>query len=225
MKKIILFTCLLNLPFLLLAQRSYKNLKRKVDQLSEINYQIFEMHKEDTIVIGYLSSINPEIRNGEFKFFTNKGELIAIGNYKQDLPSGIWYYHKGGEVLKEINYDKTLEFLKSDTTKYKAEYFMVEQMPKFQGKSQDNFRIYIRENLIYPIYARTKGLEGKVMIQFTVNEEGVVGGVSVQRTTGNVDFNMEAIRIVSESPNWEPGKQKNIAVPVRFVFPVVFELK
>jgi hypothetical protein len=35
----------------------------------------------------------------------------------------------------------------------------------------------------------------------------------------------EAVRVVSESPDWTPGKQRGKAVDVQFTFPITFILQ
>jgi hypothetical protein len=35
----------------------------------------------------------------------------------------------------------------------------------------------------------------------------------------------EAIRVISSSPDWEPGKQRGKAVNVMFTFPITFALQ
>ena len=35
----------------------------------------------------------------------------------------------------------------------------------------------------------------------------------------------EAVRVVSSSPKWKPGKQRDRAVKVTYTFPVIFQLR
>ncbi|NCB99023.1 MAG: energy transducer TonB, partial [Bacteroidia bacterium] len=35
----------------------------------------------------------------------------------------------------------------------------------------------------------------------------------------------EAARVVASSPKWTPGRQRNKAVKVRYIFPVIFQLR
>ena len=225
-KLILLLTIFLNLTLLSLAQKSYNNLIKEIIPISDSTFQLIEKDKNDTIVTGMLTAINPEVRNGEFKFFDKNGRILVKGIYQDNTPSGIWYfYNKKGEILREIDYNKAIEFIKSDTIKYKGKiFFTVEHMPKFRGGDLDKFKLYVQKNLEYPIYSKIRGNVGNPTVQFTVDEKGKVGGVSIQRSAGDIDLNMEVLRIISESPNWEPGKQRNNPVHVRFVIPVVFQL-
>ena len=42
---------------------------------------------------------------------------------------------------------------------------------------------------------------------------------------GEVALDKEAVRVVSSSPKWTPGKQRERAVPVTYTFPVIFQLR
>jgi len=103
-------------------------------------------------------------------------------------------------------------------------YFNVEQMPKFQGKSADEFRLFIQKNLKYPEEAQKLGKEGRVFIAFTVGKNGDVKDVDVARGV-HPSLDQEAIRVVNISPRWEPGLNEGKEVNVRYTFPIVFKLK
>jgi protein TonB len=61
------------------------------------------------------------------------------------------------------------------------------------------------------------------MVSFRVTAEGKVTDVSVLRGV-DPSLDKEAVRVISMSPLWTPGKQRNKNVPVRFMFPVIFKL-
>lgn len=86
------------------------------------------------------------------------------------------------------------------------------------------FRKYIAENLEYPINASDKGISGRVVVQFAVDTGGhVVDVVVVQSVDPALD--REAVRVVSSSPEWEPGIKDGEKVSVIFTFPINFVLQ
>ncbi|MCB2194357.1 MAG: energy transducer TonB [Bacteroidetes bacterium] len=103
-------------------------------------------------------------------------------------------------------------------------FFVVEDMPTFQGQSSDAFRIYIQQNLKYPVIAQENGVSGRVFVQFDVNAKGEVTNVVVVRGV-DPSLDKEAVRVVKSSPRWTPGKQRGRPVRVRFTFPIVFQLQ
>ena len=102
-------------------------------------------------------------------------------------------------------------------------FFVVEEMPSFQGQGQEGFKSYISQNLRYPDQAADNGISGKVYVQFVVNSKGnVVDAVVIRSVDPALD--KEAIRIVMSSPSWAPGKQRGKNVKVQFTFPINFIL-
>jgi periplasmic protein TonB len=100
----------------------------------------------------------------------------------------------------------------------------VEQMPEFPG-GQDSLYRFISKQIKYPVAAMHKGIEGKVVLRFVVNEDGSLGNISVARSAGDSLLNKEAMRVVSIMPLWKPGKKNGQAVKTYYMLPVVFKLK
>ena len=103
-------------------------------------------------------------------------------------------------------------------------FFIVEEMPDFQGGGQDAFRRYISENLRYPQVAADNGTEGRVFVQFVVNEDGAVSDATIVRGI-DPSLDREALRVVMSSPRWTPGRQRGEPVRVAFTFPINFVLQ
>jgi protein TonB len=103
-------------------------------------------------------------------------------------------------------------------------FIIVEDMPTFQGGDQNAFRTWIQQNLRYPEIAQENGISGKVYVQFAVNSKGEVVDVKVVRGVDPA-LDKEAVRVVSSSPKWVPGKQRGKPVKVQFTFPIVFVLQ
>lgn len=98
--------------------------------------------------------------------------------------------------------------------------WIVEDMPEFPC-GEAALRKYITENTIYPDEAKSKGLEGKVFINFLVNKTGDVEDVKVARGVDPLLDN-EAIRVVQSMPKWKPGSQRGKPVAARFTVPITF---
>jgi len=236
MKKYLLIAIIiLNSSIISMAQKPIEFIK-EIKQLPDGSFQIIEKNKEgDILLIGVLSSINPEIRNGVFYFYYSNGIIEAKGEYSGDLPSNIWkYYDKQGNIVKSIDYNKTIDFLNADTIEPKEVYTIVEQMPYLKTYNSETiknknfadshalFNKYIQENLVYPIHAAKMDVSDFVYMNFVVDETGKICSVRVLQSSGNLDLNMEALRVISESPRWEPGRQRNNPVKVAFNMPIRF---
>jgi len=101
-------------------------------------------------------------------------------------------------------------------------YTFVENMPQFPG-GDEALRRYMSRTVEYPQMERDNGIGGKVLAQFTVNEDGTVSDIQILRSPSN-GFNREVIRVIKTLPLFKPGMQQGKAVKVRFVLPVMFNL-
>ncbi|MDO4212779.1 MAG: energy transducer TonB [Bacteroidales bacterium] len=117
------------------------------------------------------------------------------------------------EVAEEVVEEEAIPFL------------LVEEKPKFRGGDANAlFSSWVAKNLNYPEVAKENGVQGRVMLQFTVNPDGSVSNVKVLRGV-DPSLDEEAVRVVSSSPKWTPGKQRDRAVKVTYTFPVIFQLR
>ena len=101
---------------------------------------------------------------------------------------------------------------------------LVEEKPSFQGGDANQFSKWVNSRLEYPEIAKENGVQGRVTLQFTVEKDGSVTKVKVLRGV-DPSLDKEAVRVVSMSPKWKPGKQRDRAVPVTYTFPVIFQLR
>ena len=109
--------------------------------------------------------------------------------------------------------------VESGTGKSDKPFTYVEQMPLFNG----DMTAYLNSHIQYPEAAREANAEGRVVVQFIVNEDGSVSNATVIRSASPYLDN-EALRVVNSMPHWKPGKQNGIPVKVYFTLPVSFVL-
>lgn len=102
-------------------------------------------------------------------------------------------------------------------------FVFIEDKPTFMGKEHSEFSRYIGRNLRYPEVAAQNGIQGKVFIEFVVDTDGSVINVKVIKGVDPL-LDQEAVRVVSSSPKWEPGRQRNKPARVSFTFPIIFRL-
>jgi TonB family C-terminal domain len=101
----------------------------------------------------------------------------------------------------------------------------VDVKPKFDGNEDGiAFRKWVQENLMYPESAIQKESQGHIMVQFTISEAGDVKDVKILKGV-SPDLDAEAMRAISDSPKWTPGKHEGKPVEVSYIFSIVFELR
>jgi TonB family protein len=82
---------------------------------------------------------------------------------------------------------------------------------------------YIAANLKYPLEARTKGIQGKVFVEFIVNTDGTLSDIHAVKGIGG-GCDEEAVNVIQGSPQWAPGKQGGSIVRQKMVMPINFQL-
>ncbi|MDX1547863.1 MAG: energy transducer TonB [Rhodothermales bacterium] len=97
-------------------------------------------------------------------------------------------------------------------------FVVVENMPELIGGLGA-----IQKDIKYPEIARKAGVEGRVIVQFVVNEQGQVVDPVVVRGIG-AGCDEEALRVVKQA-KFKPGKQRGKAVKVKMSLPITFKLK
>ncbi|MEX0681182.1 MAG: energy transducer TonB [Balneolales bacterium] len=96
-------------------------------------------------------------------------------------------------------------------------FTIVEDMPQLEGGIQA-----IYEHLRYPEIARQAGVEGRVIVQFIIDENGLVQDPVVIRGIGGGcdEAAVEAVRQLV----FTPGRQRGRPVRVRYSLPITFRL-
>jgi TonB family protein len=101
-------------------------------------------------------------------------------------------------------------------------YTFVDQMPEYPGGTNALLK-YIQSKVKYPANAKQNGVEGKVMVQFIVDEKGNVVNPKIIKGIG-YGCDEEALRVIKLLPGWIPGKQGGKPVKVKMVIPFSFKL-
>ncbi len=119
---------------------------------------------------------------------------------------------------------KEVEVQEEEVEEEAIPFQLVEQKPSFNGGDANTFSKWVNERLNYPEIAKENGVQGRVTLQFTVEADGRVTNVRVLRGV-DPSLDAEAVRVVSSSPKWKPGRQRDRAVKVTYTFPVIFQLR
>ncbi len=99
---------------------------------------------------------------------------------------------------------------------------IVETLPQYPGGEAALFK-HIADNLRYPALARENGIQGRVIVQFTIRKDGTVGDVKVVRGVDD-SLDAEAIRVVKTLKRFTPATQNGQPVNVRYTCPITFRL-
>lgn len=97
-------------------------------------------------------------------------------------------------------------------------FVVVEQMPELIGGLAS-----IQNKIKYPEMALKAGIEGRVVVQFVIDEKGNVRNPVVVRGIGG-GCDEEAVKAVSQA-KFIPGRQRGRPVLVQYSIPVTFKLE
>jgi len=185
-------------------------------------YSITRIQNDGMILYtGFLKSKKPLIKSGVFTFYSPSGHLAALGYYDNDILTGEWMFFKtktdpsgmtDNNIPRIVDYDKVHTYMRNERLVKPVPIPITEVSPSYNGGDyRIEFEKYITENLIYPAFPRYEGIEGQVLIQFRISEKGEVREPAVVRSS-HKDFTVEALRLIIEAPDWEPGIHNKKAV-------------
>lgn len=144
----------------------------------------------------------------EFRLTDNKQEVKNAIRMK--MPEKVDNYGAGHIPVLENPSDENIV------------YHVVDNMPEFPG-GMKALMSFIDNNIQYPAEARKKGMQGRVVIQFIVDENGYIIEPNIVRSV-EPSLDEEALRIIKTLPKWKPGTLQGKAVKVKYTVPVAFKL-
>jgi len=101
-------------------------------------------------------------------------------------------------------------------------YDKPETEAEFPGGFEAMFK-WVADHLKYPEECKANEIQGNVIIQFVVNEDGSLSDAKILRSPDKA-LSQEAVRVVKAMPKWKPAKQGEKAVRSYFRLPIVFKL-
>ena len=100
-------------------------------------------------------------------------------------------------------------------------FIVAEKMPEPVG-GYSNFYKTISKSIKYPAKAKQRGTEGRVFVEFVVDQQGNPINLKVTKGIGD-NCDQEALRVL-KLMKWEPGKQRGNPVLVKMTMAISFRL-
>ncbi|UOB16960.1 energy transducer TonB [Abyssalbus ytuae] len=112
-------------------------------------------------------------------------------------------------------------------------FAVIEEVPIFPGCEGtpkelmrkcfvDKVQEHIRRNFRYPPDALQDNIQGKVFVQFTIDQKGNI--TDIKSRAPHILLQESAEDLVASLPKMTPGKQRGQAVKVNYSLPVIFKL-
>lgn len=146
-----------------------------------------------------------------------------IENYKtegwDDLIHAFGHANSKADLIKLMTVFKTI---KREEDSDIDVFIPVEHHPEYPGGNAAMMK-FLSDNMRYPVIAMDNGIQGRVILNFIVNEDGSLSDIQVVRGV-DPELDKEAVRLVKSMPKWIPGEEKGEKVKKRFTLPIIFRL-
>ncbi len=160
----------------------------------------------------------------EYRNIKNNG-LVQIKRYKNDIPFGTWvFYIKGAErkvTYQTEDYDSIPKYdIKSNSliSTYTGKF-----IPPRLKNNTNHISIFIAKNIRYPLYAQEKKIQGTVLGQFVIDENGDIQDITIKKSAHQL-LDLEAMRVMRRFPKFIPAKIDGNKIEVQVEVPISFKL-
>lgn len=102
------------------------------------------------------------------------------------------------------------------------DFASIDVMPNFPG-GMDAFYTYVSKNYKYPEDARKNNITGRLIVSFIVEKDGSLEDIRTIRDLG-YGTGEEAVRMLKNTPKWQPGMQDGRPVRVQYTLPILVNL-
>ena len=152
---------------------------------------------------------------GSIDYETMERELEYIYNFTVALANtGMTLTFRPDEVNKKTEVEGVVP------------YFDCDQRPQFFGSSDPRhfLREWVYQYLKYPEKALRDGTQGRVQVDFIIEKDGSISNVRVSKGVSD-ELDAEAVKVISASPKWKPGRVDGEKVRTSMTIPVEFRLE
>lgn len=115
---------------------------------------------------------------------------------------------------------------KKDTYEDVVPYYECDVRPMFLNSPDPRkfLEKWVYQYIKYPAVAVRDGVQGRVMVDFIIDKDGKVTDVKVSKGV-SPELDAEAVKVVSASPKWKPGRVKGEKVRTSMTVSVEFRLE
>lgn len=182
----------------------------------EGNYQIIINSSDNKLVFTFTGYRTQEITIGKNSIINVQLEpdILAIdfNNSNSFVP-----------IEKKEDQNESKPDKKDAKPEFDEGFIFVEELPAYPGGTEA-LQKFIQSNLQYPAEAKNAGLEGTVMVIYTINEKGEVTNAKVIRGV-RMDIDKEALRVTNLIKGWKPAMHGGRPVSATVTMPIEFKLK
>jgi hypothetical protein len=183
----------------------------------------YKMHAPLIKLKTYSDSSLRNLSGRYLEYFTN-GFIRIKGYYTNNVKDSIWYsYNDTGKVIlkEEYSMDTLIKAENPDTIKKsEGQKFGDEREAKMKGNKY-SWVNYLTKKLEYSPVAEKSLQGGEVRVGFKVDTTGKTTDIYMHKSVEFI-LDEESIKVIKESPLWEPAYQNGHAVNAYRIQPLTF---
>ncbi len=183
-----------------------KEIRWQIAEKNDIEYITSECHFQGECK-GTCPKCEEELRylENELQKRKHSGKIATIAGISLGLVSSFAAYSTPmpNDTIVEIQDTMDIPVQEEITLALGYGATISKVQPKYpEGNSKQEQ--FFKQNLKYPQTAKNKGIEGVVVVQFSVEKDGSISDVNVVKGIGG-GCDEEVVRVVKLMPKWEPG--------------------
>ncbi|CAM4229051.1 M56 family metallopeptidase [Zobellia nedashkovskayae] len=180
-------------------------------------------------------SLKVEDSENSLKFESTKEDVFISGINNEPIQAKMTIDNSGSpEYFKNFipSAGEPYDWKKIYKEDNQVPFSYVDKVPVFPGCEgetdvracfQQNMQKHISKHFKYPEEAQRQGIEGRVSIMFTIDEDGSI--VKIRKRGPHELLEAEAVRIIEKLPRMAPGSYAGKTVKVPFSIPISFKLE
>lgn len=99
---------------------------------------------------------------------------------------------------------------------------LLDEQPLFFNQPANSFVDWVKARFQFPESLKEKKVEGKILVSFVIDENGKMTDVKIEEGLCE-ELDNEAVRAVSLSPDWTPGKKGGVNAAALYKLPIYFQ--
>jgi periplasmic protein TonB len=123
---------------------------------------------------------------------------------------------------QQLEQTREADEYENEPVDYDAVFKSAEIPPSYPGGNEEFYK-YVEKNMKYPEKAQSEKIAGTVFVSMVIQKNGKLKDIKVVKGV-HEELDQEAIRLVSKSGKWLPGKVRNQPVHCEYLVPIKFKL-
>lgn len=184
-------------------------IERVTEYVAPVEEEITEVTRQDQKPPEAPKKVEVKVITDMLEVVTNDTKITTDVDFAE--------FDENTEVIQQVE-------VKEEVIEDDQPFLIAETMPSFQGGDLNKFRTWVQQNIRFPQIALENGIQGRVVLSFVIEKDGRLTNIQVLQSPDR-SLSDEAIRVLSKSPKWSPGKQRNQVVRVKYTLPVDFRVQ